>query len=263
MKDISQKNLKTAVILCGGKGTRLGALGKKIPKTLVKIHKYPIIWYIIKELSKHSINHFILPLGYKCDLIKRYIKKNKEFKNYNIDLIETGLETTISRRIFYIRNKIKSESFVLLNGDAIFNFNLNKILNRHQKNNFDITFLGCSAPLSYGIVGIKNKKIISFERDVEFDSVKSKKRKNFSGYTFSGISIIKSKLLRNNFKSHFNFEREFYPKIIKRNKSNFEEIDGFWYSIDNVKDINNLNFKFKNSNYNKIEKIKILLKKIK
>ena len=101
MKDISQKNLKTAVILCGGKGTRLGALGKKIPKTLVKIHKYPIIWYIIKELSKHSINHFILPLGYKCDLIKRYIKKNKEFKNYNIDLIETGLETTISRRIFY------------------------------------------------------------------------------------------------------------------------------------------------------------------
>ena len=38
-------NYKTAVILCGGSGTRLGLLGKKIPKSLVKIHEYPILWY--------------------------------------------------------------------------------------------------------------------------------------------------------------------------------------------------------------------------
>ena len=121
---------KTAVILCGGKGTRLGLLGKKIPKSLVKIHKYPIIWYIVNALRYHSINHFILPLGYEGHLIKNYLKKNKECNNLNIDLIDTGLETTISRRIFYIRNKIKSENFVLLNGDAIFDFNLSKILGR-------------------------------------------------------------------------------------------------------------------------------------
>ena len=54
-------NYKTAVILCGGKRTRLGSLGKKITKSLVKIHKYPIIWYIINALYHHSINHFILP----------------------------------------------------------------------------------------------------------------------------------------------------------------------------------------------------------
>ena len=51
---------KTAVILCGGKGTRLGSLGKKIPKSLVKVHKYPIIWYIVNALHYHSINHFIM-----------------------------------------------------------------------------------------------------------------------------------------------------------------------------------------------------------
>ena len=43
---------RTAVILCGGSGTRLGQLGKKIPKTLVKIHSKPIIWYILKILKK-------------------------------------------------------------------------------------------------------------------------------------------------------------------------------------------------------------------
>ena len=52
MKKSSQ--IKTAVILCGGKGTRLGYLGKKLPKTLVKVKDKPIIWYIIKFLKKFN-----------------------------------------------------------------------------------------------------------------------------------------------------------------------------------------------------------------
>ena len=44
--------IRTAVILCGGKGTRLGNLGKKLPKTLVKVQGKPIIWYIINTLKK-------------------------------------------------------------------------------------------------------------------------------------------------------------------------------------------------------------------
>ena len=254
-----QKN--SAVILCGGKGTRLGQLGKKIPKTLVNIHGKPIIWYIIKALSKNSINHFILPLGYKGNLIKKYFKNNKEFENYDIELVNTGVEKSISKRIYDIKNKIKSENFILLNGDGIFNFNLEKIFNKHNYNNFDITFLGCSAPLNYGIVGRQKNKIVSFERDIEFDTVKSGKRKNFSGHVFSGISIIKSDLLKINFKPYYNFEKKFYPKVIKKNKSNFEEIKGFWFSIDNEKDINNLNLKANNPNYNEARKIKINLKK--
>ena len=47
MKNLNQK---TAVILCGGKGSRLGLLSKKIPKSMVKINNYPIIWFIIKNL---------------------------------------------------------------------------------------------------------------------------------------------------------------------------------------------------------------------
>ena len=45
-------NYRTAVILCGGKGTRLGLIGRKLPKTLVKIQNFPIIWYIINSLKK-------------------------------------------------------------------------------------------------------------------------------------------------------------------------------------------------------------------
>ena len=40
------ENFRSAVVLCGGKGTRLGALGKKIPKAMIKIQGKEIIWYI-------------------------------------------------------------------------------------------------------------------------------------------------------------------------------------------------------------------------
>ena len=221
-------NCKTAVILCGGTGTRLGLLGKKIPKSLVKIHNYPIIWYIINALRKNSFNHFILPIGYKGKIL--------------------------------IKKKIKSKNFLLLNGDAIFDFNLRKMFANHIKGKFDITFIGCDTQFDYGIVGKVNNKIVSFERDIEFNSIITKNKKNFIGFVYSGISIINSELLNNNFKNYNNFEKEFYLRIIKKYKSNFESIKGFWHSIDNIKDINILK---KNRNKKKYHKIQKILKKLK
>jgi len=253
-------NYKTAVILCGGAGTRLGVLGKKIPKSLVKIHEHPIVWYIINALKKNSFNHFILPIGYKGKMIKKYLAKNKYLKKNNIDIVPTGKNTLIAKRIFLIRKKIKSQNFLLLNGDAIFDFNLKKIFDNHIKKNFDITFIGCEAQLNYGIIGKVNNKIVSFERDIDFNSIKTKNKKNFIGFINSGISIIKSELLKKKFKHFKNFEKEFYPKIIKNNKAHLENISGFWHSIDNVKDINVLK---KNMNIKKYKITKRILKKLK
>ena len=68
---------KTAIILCGGKGTRLGVLGKKIPKTLIKIQGKEILWYIINILKIHGFNNFIIPLGYKGNQVKKFFKKKQ------------------------------------------------------------------------------------------------------------------------------------------------------------------------------------------
>jgi glucose-1-phosphate cytidylyltransferase len=73
---MKSKLMNSAVILCGGKGTRLGSIGKEIPKSLVNIQKKPIIWYIINILIKKGFNHFILPTGYKGKKLKDYLKKN-------------------------------------------------------------------------------------------------------------------------------------------------------------------------------------------
>lgn len=244
---------KTVIILCGGLGTRLGSLGKKIPKTLVKVNGKPIIWYIIKFMEKQSFNHFILPLGYKGNLIKRYFSKNtKNFKGVSIDLINTGNNTTIAKRIFFVKKFVKSSDFILLNGDAIFNFKIKNYYKEHVRSKNFITFLGCDAELSYGIVDLVKGNVKNFRRNAIFDKVQYSKQSNIISFVYSGISIMSKKLLNFSFKNSKNFEKEFYPQVIKKHKTGLRNINGFWHSIDNLKDIEDLT---KSKNLIKFKKV--------
>jgi glucose-1-phosphate cytidylyltransferase len=228
---------RTAVILCGGRGTRLGLLGKKIPKTLIKIQGKPILWYIINILKNNNFNHFILPVGYKGRMIKNYIKKKNLFKKLDIETVNTGLNSNIAKRIEKIKKKIISKHFLLLNGDAIFNFNVLKIFDLHFNNNKNITFIGSQTQLAYGTIGVINDKVKSFERNITFNAVLKKNFRSFKGYLYSGMSIINANLLKLNFRNFKNFEKEFYPLVIKKGKADFKNLSGFWHSIDNLKDI--------------------------
>ena len=71
-----------------------------------------------------------MPVGYRGDQIKKFIEK---FKNCQIDIVNTGLNSTIAQRIDKAKNFVKSENFIILNGDAIFDANLNQIFNFHEK----------------------------------------------------------------------------------------------------------------------------------
>ena len=62
--------------------------------------------FIINILKKNSFNHFILPVGYKGEMIKNYIKKDKILKKLNIEIIDTGVNSSIALRIFKVK-KIK------------------------------------------------------------------------------------------------------------------------------------------------------------
>ena len=81
-------------------------------------------------------------------------------------------------------------------------------------------------------------------------------KKNFIGYVYSGISIMNTGLLKIKFDKFKNFEKEFYPKIIKKYKSSFKGINGFWHSVDNLKDLEFLNRKHNKFTYKQIMKLK-------
>ena len=169
------KKIRTAIILCGGKGTRLGLLGKKIPKTMVKIHGREILWYIINTLKKNNFNHLILPLGYKGNKIRNFFKKNKKIFD-KVDLVDTGLNSNIGKRISLVLKKIKSENFLLLNGDAIFDFNLEKKFSDHLYKNKDITFISGEITYPYGTIGMIGSKVIDFKRNLVYDLLKNKNK---------------------------------------------------------------------------------------
>jgi len=248
---------RTAVILCGGRGTRLGLLGKRIPKTLIKIQGEPILWYIINVLKNNNFNHFILPIGYKGRMIQNYIKKKKSFKKLDIEIIDTGINSNIAKRIEKIKKKITTRHFLLLNGDAIFNFNIKKIFDLHLYNNKNITFIGTQTQLPYGTIGVIDNKVRSFERNITFNAVLKKNFQYFKGYLYSGISIINSNFIKLNFKNFQNFEQELYPLIIKKGKADFKSFNGFWHSVDNLKDIEILDEDKKKKIY--VKKLKKLI----
>ena len=101
--------------------------------------------------------------------------------------------------------------------------------------------MGTHANLPYGTLIIKDGLVQTFKRDIVYDSVIQSFTKDKSiNYIYSGMSIIKSKLLTKEILNFKNFELGFYSKIIKKKKCNFSLINGFWYSIDSMKDINYL-----------------------
>lgn len=250
-------NYRTAIILCGGKGTRLGELGKKLPKTLVKIQGKPILWYILRSLKKNGFNHFILPIGYRGKQIEEFIKHN-QIQGCKIIVVKTGVNTSIAKRIYKIKDFLFSENFLILNGDAVFEANLDEIFKKHTLKKRDLSFICCEAEADFGTVGVMDNKVINFRRNFNFQYVNTN-IKNFKAYVYSGMSIMNKKILNENFKNFINFEKHFYPKIIKKFKTEVYTLKGFWYAMDNVKDFHCLNTK----NVNKIvfNKINNLLRK--
>ena len=265
MENLKIKDNKTAVILCGGKGTRLGHIGKKIPKTLVKIQGEEILWFIISSLFKNKFQNIILPLGYKGEKIKKFIKKRFKKKIQNIKFINTGMNTNIGKRISLVLPQIKSDSFILMNGDAIFDLNLKNIFAEHLKKKSFITFLIGSITYPYGTIGVKKGKVIDFKRNLVYESINVQNYKEYKAYNYSGISIINTNFLKRNNKiisKSKNFEQDFYPIIIKRKKANLIKIRSFWHSIDNIKDIEAVNSNNQDKKkYLRLKELKINLKK--
>ena len=233
--------IKTAVVLCGGRGTRLGSIGNKYAKTLIKVRGKEVLWYIIKFLKKNNFKKVILLLGYKSHQIIKFLKKNK-FIDIEILPVFTGIKTSIGKRIYTILKKLNNENFLLLNGDAIFKFNINKICKAHEKKNYAITFLSSESTYQWGTVGVKNNSVKDFQKNFVYSTLANNK-KNYKAYNYSGISIINSKKL-NIFKKIIlntkNFEKDIFPRLIKY-KANIKSIKGLWLTIDNMKDIDLVN----------------------
>ena len=156
-----------AVVLCGGRGSRLGAVSEKMPKPMVEVQGRPMIWYIVLNLYKHGVREFIFPLGYMGHSIRDYISNEFYHIDCKLHFKETGENTPIAGRINQIMHLIDEEDdFLLVNGDTFFDFDLNKMFCMHKNNKSLLTLSSISVKSAYGlIVEDQDNSICGFARD--------------------------------------------------------------------------------------------------
>jgi len=109
-----------AMILSGGRGTRLRPITDSIPKPLIPLNNTPLISWSIKYLKKYGITDIILCNGYKSKQIERYLKSKNNFGckiQYSIEKTPLGTAGAIKKAM----KMISGESFIVINGDVIRN----------------------------------------------------------------------------------------------------------------------------------------------
>jgi glucose-1-phosphate cytidylyltransferase len=169
-------------ILAGGHGTRLAEETEVKPKPMVEIGGKPILWHIMMIYAKQGFQNFLVALGYKGEVIKKYMvdycaissnltvnmKYGKvklhqgENLDWKVDLIDTGLHTQTGGRIKRLSSYVNNETFLLTWGDGVANINLSKLLKFHRSHGKLATLTAVRPPARYGHLEIKNDAIYEF-----------------------------------------------------------------------------------------------------
>jgi len=234
----------TAVILCGGRGRRLGTLGEKSPKIMSPVNDYPIIWYTILKLHEAGVRHFILPLGYKGEQIQGYIDKTFSQLDVRIDAIYTGENSSIGKRIYMVKHLIPNQPFLLINGDCLFDFNLSDLVTLHKKNSSLATLATCEVNSQYGLILVRNEKVISFSRDSKVKAfiINDKNNEDLFGYVNAGITLLNLECLEEiDLIKTVNFEKDLFPILIDKKRVSFFPITSYWFAVETQKDLDLVN----------------------
>lgn len=120
-----------AVIMAGGKGTRIAGLNKEIPKPMFQLCGKPVLEYAIEELVAQGIKDIVLVVGYLGHVIKEYFCDGAEF-DAKISYLTENQPLGTAGALYFLRDKIKDD-FFLLNGDIIFSIDFHRLLSFHKQ----------------------------------------------------------------------------------------------------------------------------------
>ncbi len=160
------------VILCGGQGTRIRDVTDAIPKPMLNIGQYPILWHIMNYFASYGHKEFILCLGYKSHVIKDFFLNLRAHTSdlsidfstasttyhtdlgtidWKVTLAETGLNTMTGGRISRIKKYVgDDESFFLTYGDGVGDIDLDELLKFHRSHSKTLTVTGVRPPGRFG-----------------------------------------------------------------------------------------------------------------
>lgn len=227
-----------AVIMAGGKGTRLYPLTLNLPKPMVSMFNLPVIEYTLKQLKSAGIKDIAITLAFMPEIIMDYLGNGDKYDvniNYFIESKPLGTAGSVKNAKDFL-----NEDFFVISGDAISNFNFKEAKQFHDKNNADVTMLLYSVkePLEYGVVVCNdNSEVIRFIEKPPWS-------KAFSDTVNTGIYICKNQVLdlipSGEF---FDFSKDLFPYMLSQNKKIIGFMaKGYWCDIGDVGSYLNCHF---------------------
>lgn len=240
-----------AIILAGGLGTRISEETHLRPKPMIEIGGRPLIWHIMKIYSFHGVNDFVICCGYKGYVIKEYFSNyflhmsdvtfdmslnevsvhRKNAEPWKVTVVDTGDTSNTGGRLKRVEQHLTdSENFCFTYGDGVSDVDVKATISSHLESEKLATVTIVQPPGRYGAVNMKDGEVINFNEKPEGDG----------GFVSGGFFVLNKKCLSFIDDDGTSWESEVLPKLVDKRELNAYRHEGFWHSMDTLRDKNNL-----------------------
>jgi glucose-1-phosphate cytidylyltransferase len=236
-----------AVILAGGLGTRLSEETDLRPKPMVEIGGRPILWHIMKHLAHYDVREFVIALGYKGEMIKRYFADysliNSDFtvhlrsgdvlrhqscnEDWTVHLVDTGHSTMTGGRLKRLAPLLGGETFVMTYGDGVSDVNISDLVRFHRKHKKLATVTAVRPPARYGALVFEGDRVAEFQE----------KPQAGDGWINGGFFVLEAGVLEYIQEDATHWEREPLERLTAERQLMAHRHDGFWQSMDTLRDV--------------------------
>jgi glucose-1-phosphate cytidylyltransferase len=234
-----------AVILAGGRGTRISEESQTRPKPMVEIGGRPMLWHIMKIYSAAGITDFIVLLGYKGYMIKEYFANyflhmsdvtidlasdtiktlQSKTEPWTVTLLETGEDTMTGGRLLRAREHIGDEVFTFTYGDGVTDLDVRSVIDFHRTTGSIATVTAVQPPGRYGT--------LQFDDDrVQFQE----KPQGESGWVNGGFFVASPSILDYIDGDETVFEQAPLERLASDGELTAYQHHGFWRGMDTMWD---------------------------
>lgn len=238
-----------AVILAGGRGSRISEETSIKPKPMIEIGEKPILWHIMKFYSHYGINDFVICCGYLGYVIKEYfanyfvhtsdvtydLANNKvevhhqTTEPWKVTLVDTGLDSMTGGRLKRVRQYLDDEDFCFTYGDGLSDVNLSELLKFHKESGKLATVTAVQPPGRFGALILDSDAVKGFREKPED-----------GGWINGGFFVLNPQVIDYITDDDTIWEREPMEKLVEANQMNAFLHDGFFQPMDTLREKNYL-----------------------
>jgi glucose-1-phosphate cytidylyltransferase len=219
------------LILAGGLGTRISEETADKPKPMVPIDGKPILWHIMNIFAKQGLNDFVVATGYKGEVISDWVRSLET--NWNIEAIDTGLETQTGGRIKKCMDLYPGERFFATYGDGVGNVNIKNLLTFHESHGKMATLTAVRPPARFGYLDLLNGQVMHF----------GEKNQSATGWINGGFFVLEPEVSNLVESIDEPFETGALPRLVSQGNLMAFNHEGFWQPMDTLRekeDLSNL-----------------------